>query len=72
MVAPSRAVLVTGCSSGIGHAVALRLHRAGYPVYASARRVADLADLAAAGITTLQLDVTDEASMQAAVKQVSW
>ena len=67
----SRAVLVTGCSSGIGHAIAVRLHRAGYPVYASGRRAADLADLAAAGITTLQLDVTDEASMQAAVKQVS-
>jgi NAD(P)-dependent dehydrogenase (short-subunit alcohol dehydrogenase family) len=66
----SRAVLVTGCSSGIGQAIALRLHRSGYPVYASGRRVADLADLAAAGITTLQLDVTDEAAMQAAVKQV--
>src|SRR2546430_8224708 len=70
MTTHSRAVLVTGCSSGIGHAVALRLHRAGYPVYASGRRVTDLADLAAAGITTLRLDVTDEAAMQAAVKQI--
>lgn len=67
----SRAVLVTGCSSGIGAATARRLHRAGLPVYATARRVGDLADLAAEGITTLALDVTDEAAAQAAVKRVT-
>jgi NAD(P)-dependent dehydrogenase (short-subunit alcohol dehydrogenase family) len=65
------AVLVTGCSSGIGAAVAHRLHRAGFPVYASARRIDDLADLAGAGLNTVQLDVTDEASMQAAVKRIA-
>jgi NAD(P)-dependent dehydrogenase (short-subunit alcohol dehydrogenase family) len=69
-VTQTRAVLVTGCSSGIGAAIARRLHRAGHVVYASARRVADLSGLAAAGIATLHLDVTDEASMQAAVKRV--
>ena len=67
----ARAVLVTGCSSGIGAATALRLHRAGHVVYASARRTEDLAELAAAGIATVQLDVTDEASMQAGVKRVA-
>lgn len=67
----SRAVLITGCSSGIGAATARRLHQAGLPVYATARRVTDLAGLAADGITTLQLDVTDEATMQAAVKRVT-
>jgi NAD(P)-dependent dehydrogenase (short-subunit alcohol dehydrogenase family) len=67
----SRAVLVTGCSSGIGRAAALALHRAGLPVYASARRPETLEDLAAAGLTTLALDVTDEASMLAAVERVS-
>jgi NAD(P)-dependent dehydrogenase (short-subunit alcohol dehydrogenase family) len=70
-VGSSRAVLVTGCSSGIGAAAARRLHRAGHAVYASARRIDDLADLAAAGICTLHLDVTDEASMQAAVKRIT-
>lgn len=64
------AVLITGSSSGIGHAAALRLHKRGMRVYATARRVETLKDLAEAGIRTLALDVTDEASMQAAVETV--
>jgi NAD(P)-dependent dehydrogenase (short-subunit alcohol dehydrogenase family) len=76
-MAPSRAVLitgvssVTGLSSGSGRATALRLHRAGWPVYATGRSLAGLEDLAAEGITTLQVDVTDEASMTAAVEKIS-
>ena len=66
----SRTVLITGCSSGIGRATALRLARAGWPVWATARRVETLAELEAAGCRTLALDVTDEASMQAAVEAV--
>lgn len=66
----SKAVLITGCSSGIGRACALRLARAGWPVYASARRPETIADLAEAGCRTLALDVTDAASMRAAVAQV--
>ena len=66
----SKAVLITGCSSGIGHATALRLARRGWPVYASARRSESIADLADAGATTLRLDVTDERSMRAAVARV--
>jgi NAD(P)-dependent dehydrogenase (short-subunit alcohol dehydrogenase family) len=66
----SRAVLITGCSSGIGHATALRLVRDGWTVYATARRVETLDELARAGCKTLALDVTDEASMQAAVDAV--
>jgi NAD(P)-dependent dehydrogenase (short-subunit alcohol dehydrogenase family) len=66
----SRAVLITGCSTGIGRAAALRLARRGDPVYATARRVETLADLAAAGCRTLPLDVTDEASIGAAVTAV--
>jgi NAD(P)-dependent dehydrogenase (short-subunit alcohol dehydrogenase family) len=62
------AVLITGCSSGIGRAAALRLsRRRGLTVYASARRVDTIADLKAAGCRTVALDVTDEASMAAAV-----
>ena len=70
MSEPSKAVLITGCSSGIGHATALRLLRAGYPVYASARRLESIADLKDAGCETLALDVTDEQSMRAAVDAV--
>jgi NAD(P)-dependent dehydrogenase (short-subunit alcohol dehydrogenase family) len=66
----SRAVLVTGCSTGIGRATALRLHRAGLPVYATARHAKALADLGAQGISTLPLDVTDEESAVSAVNRV--
>ncbi|MFD8938007.1 SDR family NAD(P)-dependent oxidoreductase [Streptomyces sp. NPDC059578] len=62
--------LITGCSSGMGRQTALALHRKGHPVYATARRPDDLAALAAEGITTLALDVTDEQSMAAAVTRV--
>ncbi|MEV7780121.1 SDR family NAD(P)-dependent oxidoreductase [Kitasatospora sp. NPDC088351] len=73
----SRAVLLTGASSGTGlssgtgRAVALRLHRAGWPVYATARDPEMLAPLAAEGITTMRLDVTDEKSMLAAVERIT-
>jgi NADP-dependent 3-hydroxy acid dehydrogenase YdfG len=63
-------VLITGCSSGIGRATALRLAAAGWPVWATARRPETIADLADAGCRVLALDVTDEASMTAAVAEV--
>jgi short-subunit dehydrogenase len=63
-------VLITGCSSGIGRAAAISLHAAGLAVYATARQVDSLADLARQGIHTLALDVTDEASMTDAVAAV--
>jgi NAD(P)-dependent dehydrogenase (short-subunit alcohol dehydrogenase family) len=66
----SKAVIVTGCSSGIGRATAERLARAGYTVYATARRPESIADLEAAGCKTLALDVNSEESMQAAVRTV--
>ncbi len=66
----SKAVLITGCSTGIGRATALRLVKAGHRVYASARRLESIADLAASGCELLALDVCDEASMQAAVARV--
>ena len=70
MPGSSLVVLITGCSTGIGRATASHLAARGYTVIATARRVEDLADLAAAGCRTLPLDVTDEASMRAAVDAV--
>ena len=70
MSEPSKAVLITGCSSGIGRATALRLARSGWTVYATARRPESIADLGDAGARTLALDVTDEESMRAAVDAV--
>jgi NADP-dependent 3-hydroxy acid dehydrogenase YdfG len=67
---PSKAVLITGCSSGIGHATAQLLADQGWTVYATARKPQTLNDLQAAGCRTLALDVTDESSMSAAVNGV--
>lgn len=64
---PSRAVLITGCSSGIGYHAAHFLQRAGFQVIASARRAEDVARLQAQGLTALCLDLADDASIHAAV-----
>jgi NAD(P)-dependent dehydrogenase (short-subunit alcohol dehydrogenase family) len=66
----SKAVLITGCSTGIGRATALLLAERGYPVYATARRLESIADLATRGCRTLRLDVCDETSMIAAVQTI--
>jgi len=65
----SCAVLITGCSSGIGQAIARRL-ASDWTVYATARKPETLNELAAAGCRTLALDVTDESSMQQAVGRI--
>jgi len=70
-VAPSKAVLITGCSSGIGNATAEHLAGDGWKVYATARRPETIDGLKNAGCETLALDVTDENSMQAAVNAVA-
>jgi NAD(P)-dependent dehydrogenase (short-subunit alcohol dehydrogenase family) len=66
----SKVALVTGGSSGIGEASALKLHELGYTTYAAARRVQRMDHLTKAGVRTLAMDVTDEESMQAAVKRI--
>jgi NAD(P)-dependent dehydrogenase (short-subunit alcohol dehydrogenase family) len=66
----SKTALVTGASSGIGEVTARRLHERGYTVYAAARRVDRMADLDKLGVRTLRMDVTDDASMVAAVDRI--
>lgn len=66
----SKSVLITGCSTGIGRATAERLADRGHRVYATARRIESIGDLAAKGCELLSLDVTDDESMAAAVKAV--
>ena len=58
-------ILITGCSSGIGRALALELSARGHEVVATARQPETLDDLDVA--KRLKLDVTDEASVSAAV-----
>ncbi|MDF0732848.1 SDR family oxidoreductase [Pseudomonas entomophila] len=52
-------VLITGCSSGIGRALADTFRDAGFEVWATARKAADVTQLASAGFTARQLDVND-------------
>ncbi|MCU4925615.1 SDR family oxidoreductase [Halobacteria archaeon AArc-dxtr1] len=54
-----RCVLITGCSSGIGRATALAFLEENWQVIATARNIDDIAELAEAGCTTLELDVTE-------------
>lgn len=66
----TKVALVTGASSGIGAATVRALAQANWTVYATARNLDRLAAFAAQGIGTLPLDVTNEASMRAAVEQI--
>ena len=70
MSVPPRAVLITGCSSGIGRVAADTLRERGYRTFATARRAADVERLAADGHETLQLDVTDARSIDAALDEI--
>jgi NAD(P)-dependent dehydrogenase (short-subunit alcohol dehydrogenase family) len=68
-----RAVLVTGASTGIGRATALRLDRTGWRVFAGVRREEDAASLHEAGserLAPLMLDVTDAMQIAAAAERI--
>lgn len=65
-----RTILITGCSTGIGAALAAELHRRGNRVYATARRPETLAALALMGLDTLPLDVNDDASIAAVMSRI--
>ena len=62
--------LVTGCSSGIGRALARELARRGQRCFASARRPESVRELAAEGLEAVQLDVDDPGSIRTAVDTV--
>jgi NAD(P)-dependent dehydrogenase (short-subunit alcohol dehydrogenase family) len=63
----SQVVLITGCSTGIGHNLAQRLAQAGYQVVATARKPETLDDLPVA--LKLPLDVTQPETIQQAVER---
>lgn len=66
-----RSILITGCSTGIGHCVALALQQRGYRVFATARKAEDVEALKAAGLKdALPLDLDDSKSIHAAVTEV--
>ena len=70
MSGSSRAVLITGCSSGIGRVAADMLRERGYRTFATARRAEDVERLAADGHESLRLDLTDAQSIDAALDEV--
>ncbi|MFQ3787069.1 SDR family oxidoreductase [Halomonas sp. A29] len=63
-------ILVTGCSSGIGHAAAHALALRGWRVFATARRQEDLDRLREEGLEALALELTSGDSISACVEQV--
>jgi NAD(P)-dependent dehydrogenase (short-subunit alcohol dehydrogenase family) len=71
-----KVILITGTSTGLGAAAAIRLAKSGHAVYATMRDLSKKGDLAAAmaqakaSMTLLQLDVQDMASVTAAVGAV--
>ena len=65
-----KTILITGCSSGIGEALAREFQRRGHRVYATARNRASLAGLESAGVHGLELDVNDDGSIVSAVEKV--
>ena len=66
----NQVVLITGCSSGIGRALAEEFRGQKHRVFASARRPESLVELDQAGFETVRLEVNDEASINAAVAAV--
>jgi len=66
----NKIAFVTGASSGIGEATALKLKDLGYTVYGAARRVERMQHLTKSGIQILAMDVTDDASMQEGINAI--
>ena len=65
----AQSILITGCSSGIGHDAAHGLKRAGWRVFATCRKEADCERLRSEGLESFILDYSDTSSIAAAVDE---
>ncbi|MEZ5723120.1 MAG: SDR family NAD(P)-dependent oxidoreductase [Paracoccaceae bacterium] len=68
---PQKSILITGCSSGIGHDAAHALKARGWRVFATARKPEDVDRLAAEGLESLRLDHTDPGTIRAALAEAT-
>ncbi len=66
----SKVVLITGASAGMGREAAILLAKGGHRVYAGARRMDRMADLADHGATPVELDVTNSDDNERVVNQI--
>lgn len=66
----NQTILITGCSTGIGHRTAVLLKQRGYRVIASARNPEDVIRLSNEGFEVVQLDLADSESIKNAVAKV--
>jgi len=66
----AKTILITGCSTGIGHCVAHGLHKRGYRVFATARREDSVKALQEEGLESLQLDLESSDSIDKAVTEI--
>ncbi len=64
-----RSILITGCSSGIGHAAAHGLSERGWQVFATCRKEEDCQRLSNEGLTSFRLDYEDPPSIAAAFER---
>ena len=65
-----KVVLITGCSSGIGRALALELHSRGWRVWATAPDPERMGELRELGLRVERLDVTEDAEIHAVVERL--
>jgi short-subunit dehydrogenase len=65
-----KVILITGASSGIGHASAKRLIKEGHIVYSAARRIEMMKDLEEMGGHAFYMDVRDDNSVNECVKKI--
>ena len=67
---PRGSILVTGCSSGIGHDAATRLGARGWRVFATCRKEADCERMRQSGLESMRLDYDDADSIASALEEV--
>jgi short-subunit dehydrogenase len=65
-----KSILITGCSTGIGHCVANGLRERGWQVFATVRQQKDVEVLLAQGFTACKIDLADSDSIREGLKWV--